>query len=147
MFIPEEYSTGKNPSAVHVSVPSKHRIARSFDLKAAAYDDHAAIQAGLIKQLIGKLADVDQPGGRWINLGCGTGILAQECRKAGISSRIVNIDHAFNPLCIARERHTAFVLISRQILTTCRLKKSFLMPPLQLQRSSGLIIRQTRCIK
>jgi malonyl-CoA O-methyltransferase len=108
MFIPEEYSTRKNPSAVHVSVPSKHRIARSFDLKAAAYDDHAAIQAGLIKQLVGKLADIDQPGSRWIDLGCGTGILAQECRKAGISSRIVNIDHAFNPLCIARERNTAF---------------------------------------
>ena len=42
------------------------------------------------------------------NLGCGTGILGYECRKAGIRSRIVNIDHAFNPLCIARERHTAF---------------------------------------
>ena len=69
MFIPEEYSTGKKSSAVHVSVPSKHRIARSFDLKASAYDDHAAIQAGLIKQLVCKLADVDQPGGRWIESG------------------------------------------------------------------------------
>jgi malonyl-CoA O-methyltransferase len=91
-------------------IPPKRRIARAFGLKAAAYDDHAAINTGLVKRLVAKLADLDRPGGQWIDLGCGTGILAVECRKAGIRSRIVNIDYAFEPLRIARERHAASCL-------------------------------------
>lgn len=107
MFISEDCSTGKNPSTVHVSVPSKRRIARTFGRKAAVYDRYATFQTGLIKRLVARLAHLDRPGGRWIDLGCGTGILALECRKAGISSRIVNIDFAFDPLCIAGEQHAA----------------------------------------
>jgi ubiquinone/menaquinone biosynthesis C-methylase UbiE len=104
MFMPRQGPTRK----LHVLLPSKQRIAHSFGRKAATYDGHAMMQAELITVLVAKLARLGLTKGRFVDCGCGTGILAQECRKTGISGSITGVDIAFTPLVINKKRNSAF---------------------------------------
>ena len=88
--------------ADYIKVPSKLQIARSFGRRAATYRDHAVVQADLIGRIVGLIAAGEAAAelqeGPLIDVGCGTGLLADLCREAGIRSGIVGIDLAFGAL-------------------------------------------------
>jgi malonyl-CoA O-methyltransferase len=92
-------------SSPDILVPPRQRIARAFGLKAKTYGDRAIIQSELIGRLVARLAKSVLPGGKWVDLGCGTGIFAGECRKTGILHRITGLDIAFDPLVVYNKKY------------------------------------------
>jgi malonyl-CoA O-methyltransferase len=90
-----------------ILLPPKRRIARSFGRRATTYDRHAIIQSDLIKLLVERLAQHCPAAGRWIDLGCGTGFFAEECRKNGLPYRIIGLDIAFAPLIVCKKLRPA----------------------------------------
>jgi len=86
-------------SEMQVKIFPKRLIARSFGRKAATYGRYATVQSELVRLLVAKLARLpDRDRGTWIDAGCGAGKLAEQCREAGISSKIIGLDIAFEPL-------------------------------------------------
>jgi malonyl-CoA O-methyltransferase len=88
--------------------PPRQRIARAFGRKAATYDGHAEVQGELIALLAARLAAFGLSGGRWADLGCGTGIFAEACKKNGFCGRIVGVDISFEQLVIYNKKRTGF---------------------------------------
>lgn len=85
-------------------VPQKRRIVSAFGRKAAIYDRLAEIQSYLITLLAGRLAPLCMTGGRWIDLGCGTGLFAAAAGIKGFSGRIIGVDIAPGPLAVYKAR-------------------------------------------
>jgi ubiquinone/menaquinone biosynthesis C-methylase UbiE len=87
-----------------IAIPPKRRIASAFGRRASEYDGRAPVQSELISLLAAKLAASGLSGGRWVDLGCGTGTFAGECGKKGFCGTIVGVDISFKPLVVCRER-------------------------------------------
>jgi ubiquinone/menaquinone biosynthesis C-methylase UbiE len=86
-------------------VPPRQRIASAFGRKAAMYESHAEVQSELTALLASKLAASGLSGGRWVDLGCGTGMLADACGRNGLScSVLVGVDIAFEPLLVYKKK-------------------------------------------
>jgi malonyl-CoA O-methyltransferase len=85
-------------------VPPLSRISRFFGRKASAYEDHATVQSELIALLAKRLSASGQPGGRWVDLGCGTGMFADASGKNGLFSRLIGVDISFEPLVIYNKK-------------------------------------------
>jgi malonyl-CoA O-methyltransferase len=89
-------------------VPPRQRIARTFGRKAATYDGHAEVQGELTALLAARLAASGLSSGRWADLGCGTGMFYDVCKKSGLSGRIIGVDISFEPLVVYRKKRTGF---------------------------------------
>jgi len=89
-------------------MPPRQRIARTFGRKAATYDGHAEVQGELTALLAAKLAVSGLSGGRWVDLGCGTGMFYDACKKSRFSSRIIGVDISFEPLVVYNNKCTGF---------------------------------------
>jgi malonyl-CoA O-methyltransferase len=87
-----------------IAVPPKRRIASAFGRRAAESEGRGPVQSELIRLLAAKLTVAGFSGGRWVDLGCGTGIFAAEYAKKGFRGRIVCVDISFEPLVVCRER-------------------------------------------
>jgi malonyl-CoA O-methyltransferase len=81
-------------------VPPRQRIARTFGRKAAAYDGCAEVQGECTAQLATRLAASGLSGGRWADLGCGTGMFSDACGAIGFCGSIVGVDISFEPLVV-----------------------------------------------
>jgi malonyl-CoA O-methyltransferase len=86
-----------------IAVPPKRRIASAFGRRAAECDAQSPVQSELTALLAAKLAVSGFSGGRLVDLGCGTGTFAGECRKNGFCGRIVGVDISFEPLAVCRK--------------------------------------------
>lgn len=101
---------GNNPpvTKIQVKIPSKRRIALAFGRKAATYRQYAAVQSDLIGRVVGLVATCeagnDEADRKLLDVGCGTGLLADLCRAVGIKTRIVGMDMAVAALAIDRKR-------------------------------------------
>ena len=89
-------------------VPPRQRIARAFGRKAAAYDGCAEVQGECTALLAAKLAASGQSGGRWADLGCGTGMFSDACGKNRFCGRIVGVDVSFEPLVVQKNKRAGF---------------------------------------
>jgi malonyl-CoA O-methyltransferase len=105
MLLPAPGLNNPHEAEIQVKISPKRLIARSFGRKAATYGRYATVQSELVRLLVAKLARLPDRG-TWIDAGCGAGMLAEQCREAGISSKIIGLDIAFEPLsakrCFAR---------------------------------------------
>jgi malonyl-ACP O-methyltransferase BioC len=88
--------------------PQRQRIARAFGRKAAAYDGSAEVQGELTALLAAKLAAFGLSGGRWADLGCGTGIFADTFEKNESCGLIVGVDISFESLVVNKIKRNGF---------------------------------------
>jgi malonyl-ACP O-methyltransferase BioC len=86
-----------------VITPEKKRIATTFGLKASTYDANAPFQARLLRLLLPSIESVATKDGRWIDLGCGTGLL-KALDRDGIIGCYTGLDIAFNPLTVLQKK-------------------------------------------
>lgn len=84
-----------------VLIPAKKRIARTFGLKHLTYEENALFQANCVDRLISYIDPVANKNGRWIDIGCGTGIFLDHARSLPVNNRLgsyTGLDIAFEPL-------------------------------------------------
>jgi malonyl-CoA O-methyltransferase len=79
-------------------VPPRRRISRAFGRKAESYEGGATIQGEIVTLLAEKLCAAGEPGGRWADLGCGTGMFASVCGKKRPFRRLIGADISFESL-------------------------------------------------
>lgn len=90
-----------------VLIPAKNRIASTFGLKNLTYEENALFQAKCINRLLSFICPVATKNGRWIDMGCGTGLLVDRCRSQAGNSRIghyFGLDIAFEPLRFLKKK-------------------------------------------
>lgn len=80
-----------------VKIPAKKRISNTFGLKAAQYDHYAQVQKRYQNILSDQIL-LSSPKGVWADLGCGTGRLLSNLKKAVPSLTLFGIDIALESL-------------------------------------------------
>ena len=104
-------------------VPHKRRISRAFGRKAVSYEGRATVQSELITLLAEKIIASRQSGGRWADLGCGTGMFASVCGKKGFFRRFIGVDISFEPLIIYNKKRISSSLTVQADISRLPLKK------------------------
>jgi malonyl-CoA O-methyltransferase len=81
----------------------KSRIAASFGLKVAGYENNAVIQQKLLTGLVPQLLEYSNPGEIWADFGCGGGGLEKKMYELGWQGKFTGIDIAFDSLHYCRK--------------------------------------------
>lgn len=82
---------------------AKQRVRKAFDRSAPVYDRYAGFQAEIACELA-RLAVGGASGGVVLDIGCGTGRLAEELARGGAFEKIIACDISMNMGLKARER-------------------------------------------
>ena len=91
----------------------KDIVRAAYDAQASRYDAHTRLQSANLDHLLARLSAAagGRPRGRWLDVGCGTGILATRLRQGGFAApepdaqQYVGVD--LSPEMIARARESA----------------------------------------
>ncbi len=82
----------------------KQGIRRNFARRAASYDQHAGTQRLMAQGLIALTEEVVSQAARILEVGCGTGYLTQQLKKANPTARLVALDLDVALVAAARRR-------------------------------------------
>lgn len=89
----------------------KDIVRAAYDGQAGRYGAHTRLQSGNLDHLLARLSAAagGRPRGRWLDVGCGTGLLARRLREGGFSAperdarEYVGIDLSTGRLDLVRE--------------------------------------------
>lgn len=79
-------------------LPSKRRIAAAFSAKANGYRTGAHIQRQILQKLVGVAECHFRDNDRWLDVGCGAGVLTELLQEKRIPSRVIKSDMALGVL-------------------------------------------------
>jgi malonyl-CoA O-methyltransferase len=79
-------------SQSHASHPSRRKVARSFGLKAAHYEQFAIFQTETIRHLITLYGDRIKNNQFWVDLGCGTGLFSKILQEHKKKAPLIGLD-------------------------------------------------------
>jgi len=90
----------------------KEIVRSAYDAQAARYGDHVRLQGGNLDHLLARLAAAagSRPRGRWLDVGCGTGLLSHRLRQGGFAAPERDITYVgvdLSPGMIAAARRDA----------------------------------------
>lgn len=78
--------------------PSRKKVANTFGLKAAKYEQFALFQAEALEYLILHFGEQIKNDQFWLDLGCGTGIFSKKLQTANIAVSLTGVDISLNSL-------------------------------------------------